>query len=172
MKTASSPSWPIMTVLTIDSPDDALKMLVGRFGFHNTDCRVRCHRPLVVPLSSAHKRRRVGIAVPFSLPHCLSRAGGTGAKQRSVRLPVARGGRRCLVCRMLRTLPRRHCLDSTYQEDLYHASPHILNPRFRWATGCSTRRNTGHTRTDAAAAAWHQLPCCVCSRSRPRSGPY
>ena len=33
-------------------------------------------------------------------------------------------------------------------------------------------RNTGHTRTDAAATAWDRLPCGVCSRSRPRSGPY
>src|SRR5262249_24569478 len=33
-------------------------------------------------------------------------------------------------------------------------------------------RNTRHTHTDAAATAWHRLPCSVYSGSRLRSGPY
>ena len=168
-------------------------------------------------------RSRLALLAPLARP---------GTKQKRVRLPAARDGRRCLVCLMSRALPRRRCLDSAHTGDICQASPHSVNPHVRWARGRSgslsdiavrdeakevrpdarpqawknrrrirrntlrifsgrercrwsrivrrsktvnagqapRHRNTGHTRTDAAATAWHRLPCCVCSGSRPRSG--
>ena len=94
--------------------------------------------------------------------------------------PNAGDGRRCLVC-LCREPYRGAGQARKARLDVRSSEFEVLTPnccpshpsRFSRPSRLSavTRRNTGHTRTDAAATAWDRLPYGVCSRSRPRSGP-
>ena len=76
--------------------------------------------------------------------------------------PQPRKNRRCTRRNTLRIFQGRE----------RHRWLRIIRHRRTVSVGQAPRhRNTGHTRTDAAVTAWDLLPYCVCSRSRPRSGP-
>jgi len=90
-------------------------------------------------------------------PRCM------GVKHNGIRPPVAGDGRRCLVCLLSSTLPRRRCLECAYiKMETCTIHPVQQQPR---------RRNRERTRTDADATAWDQFLSYACTRSRLQSGP-